>query len=194
MSLGVDSQHGFKALFKDGALKTYVRGVLRSIASAQPLKGLKPNPSVPSTPHFACVTPSTMSQYNFLETDPWYYCNHQSGALAFYEGQTSYIFLCSRFWRGKIAPQENICPSVSRNQFSGSSKALGSYLTYIIIHEMVHFYLGDVSLGSHTDPPETYFLNDCVGLDPLDSVHNPENYKYYVACKCSRSFCTWEQH
>lgn len=181
VELGLDSQHGFKALFKDGATSTYVRGILRSIASAQPLKGLIPDPSVPSTPRFACVTPRTISRYRFLEVDPWELCNRADAGQAFYFGGSSYIFLCSSFWRGDIAPEKSACPSVRRNQFLGGGEALSMYLTYLIIHEMAHFYLGKASLGAFTDPPEIYPINDCVALDPLNSVHNPQNYQFYVA-------------
>ena len=194
VGLGLDGQHGFKALFKDGATSTYVRGVLRSIASAQPVKGLKPNPSVPSAPRFACVTPSTIRQYKFFEVDPWKVCNQPYAGQAFYLGGSSYIFLCASFWRGKIVPQSKTCPSVRENRFLGGGEALSMYLTYLVIHEMVHFYLGKASLGVYTDQPETYRINDCVALDPLDSVHNPQNYQFYVASKCSRVFRTCEQH
>lgn len=181
VGLGLDSRHGFKALFKDGATSTYVRGILRSIASAQPLEGLKPDPSVPSAPRFACVTPSTISQYKFLEVDPWKVCSRPDAGQAFYYGGSSYIFICSSFWRGDVAPQRNTCPSVRQNQFLGGGEALGMYLTYLVVHEMVHFYLGKASLGAFTDPPEIYPINDCVALDPLNSVHNPQNYQFYVA-------------
>ena len=60
VELGLDSRHGFKALFKDGTTSNFVRGILQSIASAQPLKGLNPYSSVASVPHFACVQPSIM--------------------------------------------------------------------------------------------------------------------------------------
>lgn len=189
VGLGLDSRHGFKALFKDGATSTYVRGILRSIASAQPLKGLQPDPSVPSAPRFACVTPSTISQYKFLEIDPWEICSLPDAGQSVYPVGSSYIFLCPSFWRGEVAPQKNTCPSVKRNQFLGRGEAVGMYLTYLVIHEMVHFYLGKASLGLYSNPPEVYPINDCVALDILDSVHNPQNYQFYVASEYSRSFC-----
>ena len=187
VGLGLDSRHGFKALFKDGATSTYVRGILRSIASAQPLKGLIPDPSVPSAPRFACVTPSTISQYQFLEVDPWKICSRPGAGQAFYFGGSSYIFLCPSFWRGDIAPQRNTCPVVRGNQFLGGGEALSMYMTYLVIHEMVHLYLGKASLGAFTDPPEIYPINACVALDPLNSVHNPQNYQFYVASERSGS-------
>ena len=191
VGLGIDSQHGFKALFKDGATSTYVRGILRSIASAQPLEGLNPDPSVPSAPRFACVTPSTISQYRFLDVDPWRICSQPNAGQAFYFGGSSYIFICPSFWRGDVAPQKKkrSCPSVRRNQFLGGGEALSMYMTYLVIHEMVHFYLGKASLGAFTDPPEIYPINNCVALDTLNSLHNPQNYQFYVASERSRSRC-----
>ena len=188
--LGLDSKHGFRALFKDGATSTYVRGILRSIASAQPVTGLNPDPSVPTAPRFACVVPSTTSQYGFLGFDAWIYCNQPGVGLAFYVGGASYIFLCPRFWQYEIAPRRNTCPSVRHNQFIGRGDPLSLYMTYMVIHEMVHFYLGWASLGPDSDPPEVYSINDCVGLNPLNSVHNPANYHFYVARECFRSFIT----
>ena len=188
--LGLDSKHGFRALFKDGATSTYVRGILRSIASAQPVTGLNPDPSVPTAPRFACVAPSTTSQYGFLGFDAWIYCHLPGVGLAFYVGGASYIFLCPHFWQYEIAPRRNTCPSVRYNQFLGRGDPLSLYLTYMVIHEMVHFYLGWASLGPNSDPPELYAINDCVGLNPLNSVHNPANYHFYVARECFRSFIT----
>ena len=188
--LGLDSKHGFRALFKDGATSTYVRGILRSIASAQPVTGLNPDPSVPTAPRFACVVPSTTSQYGFLGFDAWIYCHLPGVGLAFYVGGASYIFLCPHFWQYEIAPRRNTCPSVRYNQFLGRGDPLSLYLTYMVIHEMVHFYLGWASLGPNSDPPELYAINDCVGLNPLNSVHNPANYHFYVARECFRSFIT----
>lgn len=183
VELGLDSQHGFKAFFKDGATSTHVRGILRSIATAQPLKGLRPAPSVPSVPRFACVTPSAISRFSFLEVDPWEICNQPYAGQAFYVSGSSYIFLCSSIWGMNIAPKKKTCPSVKRNQFIGGGEALSMYLTYTVIHEMVHFYLGKASLGVGTDPPEVYPINYCVALDPLNSARNPQNYQFYVASK-----------
>ncbi len=194
VKLGADSRHGFKALFKDGATATYVNGILRSIASAQPSTGLAPHPSVPSKPRFACINPSTISQYSFLRFDPWIFCHLPGTGPAFYVGDSSYIMLCPSFWWIEMAPRKSTCPPVIRNEFFGSGLAFGYYMTYVIIHEMVHFYLGPASLGSHTNPPETYSINDCVALDSIDSVHNPSNYQYYVARECSKSTRTLKHY
>ena len=192
VGLGLHSQHGFKALFKDGAMAPYIRDILQFIASARKVKGLSPNPFIPTAPRFTCVTPRTIKQYKFLKIDPWKLCNSPGAGVAFYLGDSSYIFLCSNFWKADIAPRPETksCPSVIRNQFIGWGENLGNYLTYMIIHEMVHFYLGKYSLGIHTYPPEIYRINECVALDPATSALNPPNYQYYVASECSRFLLT----
>ena len=48
---------------------------------------------------------------------------------------------------------------------------------------MMHFYLGVNSLSQTSAPPEQYELNDCVGLNKVDSLRNPSNYQYYLASK-----------
>ena len=195
VNFGINSHHGFKALFKDGATATYVQDLLRAIASARPLGGLEPEPSVPSAPHFTCVTPQTVSQYKFIEADLWKLCQGPDRPQAMYYSGSSYIFLCPTFWWGKVAPQKSTCPTVRRNQFLGGGEVLGMYMTYLVIHEMAHFYLGKASLGLYNNPPEIYRINDCVALGTSDSVHNPQNYQFYVASECSTcssSIC--EQH
>ena len=194
VGLGLNSHYGFKALFKDGQNVPYIRDILQFIASARKVKGLDPDPLVPSAPRFACVTPSTMKQYKFLDVDVWKDCNEPGAGQAFYFSSSSYIFLCSSFWRGDIAPrpQGNLCPSVVRNQFLGGGENLSMFLTYLVIHEMVHFYLGQYSLGQYTYPPELYRINECVALDPSHSALNPQNYQFYVASKCSRLFSDWK--
>ena len=84
---------------------------------------------------------------------------------------------------------KSTCPSVRNNQFIGGGEALSMYLTYLVIHEMVHFYLGKASLAAFTDPPEIYPINECVALDPLNLVHSPQSYQFYVASKRSRFHC-----
>ena len=166
----------------------YIRDILQFIASARKVKGLNPDPFKPSAPRFACVTRSTVKQYKFLKVDPWKYCNQPGGGQAFYWSGSSYIFLCPSFWNSAIAPmpQKNTCPSVIRNQFLGDGEDLAVYTAYMVIHEMVHFYLGRYSLGPYTYPPETYPINDCVALDPSHSALNPQNYQFYVASQYSR--------
>lgn len=60
---------------------------------------------------------------------------------------------------------------------------LYAYQSYVLIHEIMHFYLQTHSLSGTTIPPEQYSLNGCVGLSPLHSLHNPTNFQIYMASK-----------
>lgn len=169
-----------------GRTSVFVQSVLRSIASAYKLEGLLPHPRVPSAPHFACVNTDTIRRYRFLDSDPYELCTMPGApGQAFYVMGTSYIFLCPSFWRGQVEPQrdKNICPSVTNNRFLDGGETLAGYASYLLIHEMVHFYLQAASLGIYTHPPEIYPINYCVGLDAMNSIRNPQNYQFYVASK-----------
>ena len=122
--------------------------------------------------------------YPWVALDPYYACIHLSPEMGayYYEG-SSYIFLCPLFWVRQPEPMRSNCPRVIHNRFVGNRALLSDYKTYILIHEMLHFYLGGDSLTPHTLPAEKYELNECVALDTLDSLHNPSNYQYYIASK-----------
>ena len=182
---GVHSSYGFKAWFKSDKASTYVRQILWSIATAQPLEGLMPEPNIPTAPHFLCITSATTHLYPFLPADLFLHC-HVAGRLAsFYLGGTRYIFICPNFWHYQVVPPRRNCPSVVRNQFRANYYSnFAEYSMYILVHELVHFYLGAASLSMYTEPPETYPINDVVALDMKDSIHNPMNYQYYLASEC----------
>ena len=78
----------------------------------------------------------------------------------------------------------NRCPWVTNNRFSGDSYLFyRNYQTYILLYQLIRFYLGDNALTSHTDPTEELDWNDCVRLNTLTSVINPTNLQIYIACK-----------
>ena len=56
-------------------------------------------------------------------------------------------------------------------------------LKYMLIHEMIHFYLRGHTLSYVSKPMERYELNRCVDLDKGLSLRNPRNYEAYVASK-----------
>ena len=171
----------FKALFKADSTKSFVRGVLHRIASHYPLYDLAPFPQIATTPNFACVTEYTRGIFSFTAIDIMAQCELSQGGAAFWVAGVSYIFLCPAFWRVPVQPTFSDCPSVRKNQWAGPGISLANYQTYLLVHEMVHFYLGLSSLGAHTVPKEVYPINDCVGLNSYNSLHNPQNYQYYVA-------------
>lgn len=180
-------------MFKNGSTKTFVRGILHRIVSHYPRKNLQPYPKIPTTPNFACVTPYTTEYYKFLDIDAYTWCIQPDAGQAFYVMGVRFIFLCPSFWAVPAAPSFPDCPSVQKNQWVGPGQYLSNYRSYLLIHEMVHFYLGDESLGTHTDPPETYLLNDCVGLNSFISIRNPQNYQNYVARTIPIIFANYNQ-
>ena len=174
----------FNALFKDASssTKTFVHKILASIASGTGILDLKPNPQIPTAPTIVCVSPLTIKVYDIPGTDLWDLCTAKPAGPAFYLLGYAYIFICPSFWTMPPVPTFPDCPSIRRNQFAGPGRYLAGYASYLIIHEMVHFYLQGASLLSHTDPPEVYPINDCVALDAYNSRRNPQNYQHYVAC------------
>ncbi len=184
-----DAQFGnksavFSAIFKLGDTKEFVQDILTKIFSGTRMIDLQPNPYIPTIPTFACVTPYTWHKNKFLKADPYALCMPPLGiGQAFIMQGTSYIYLCPSFWTRPPWPSFPDCPSVWKNRWVGPGQYLSNYQGYLLIHEMVHFYLGGSSLGLSQNPPEVYEFNGCVGLGTYDSLHNPQNYQNYVACK-----------
>ena len=171
-------------MFKSDAAQDAVRLILQGIAYAVRLPNLGPNPKGQSRPSFMCVGPNTRTPFKYLYgLDLYAQCSLGAGQAFYVEGG-SYIFLCPTFWNAPVAPPTPFCPSVFGNIWPESAAHVASYLTYLLIHELGHFYLGTESLGQHTIPSEVYPINGCVGLDMDSSRRNPQNYQYYVACKC----------
>ena len=170
-------------MFKVDNTKRFVRGVLQRIFSHYRLYDLAPYPQIPTPPNFACVNEYTREVFTFLEIDIIAYCSIFGSQASYWLSGVSYIFLCPTFWRIPIHPSFPDCPTVRKNKWAGPGQYLSAYQSYILIHEMVHFYLGTTSLGAHTDPSEVYPINDCVRLNSYNSLHNPSNYQYYVACR-----------
>ena len=158
--------------------------MLQNIYTAQPRWGLQPEPGLLSSPRFACVTPSIIHIYPWLVIDPYHACTSLYPEMpAYYHRGSSYILLCPFFWSRQPAPTKENCPRVIHNRFVGNRVRLSEYKTYILIHELVHFYLGADSLSPYSLPLEKYELNDCVALDRTNSLRNPSNYQYYIASK-----------
>ena len=181
---GTDSCHGYKAWFKSNDSSEYVQRMLQNIYTAHPKMGLLPQPELLTGPRFVCVTPTTIAFYPWMRGDPFYTCVHQiPGIRAYYHGGSSYILICPYFWSMQPSPHRSFCPTVMHNRFVGKWNLLSDYKIYVLIHEMVHFYLGIDSLSMITVPPEQYELNHCVALDRRDSLRNPTNYQHYIASK-----------
>ncbi|KAL8730682.1 MAG: hypothetical protein Q9166_003874 [cf. Caloplaca sp. 2 TL-2023] len=189
---GIKNPNGFLAWFKDDAAVPRVTEILENIHSMKPLRRLwpYPNPFVAQPPVFVCVKEDTIKRYRRLGKDPHKYCQ-DSGAFGLYLNGMKYIWLCEKFFKLRITPlgpPTKNCPRVIDNQFVKKEvPLLSDYQVYLLIHEMVHFYLGWDSLGWNTTPKEIYPSNYCVNFDMKNSLRNPMNYQYFVASKSSWS-------
>ena len=137
---GLDSSHGFKAFFKTEENMYKVYSVLLNIETGQP-SAHHTSPTVSkAAPSFVCITPEVTSIPGFSGYNLYEYCQSDNRVAA-YARPSRYILLCEAFWEFPVAPEpgESRCPSVANNQFVASqSGRIGSYQSYIIIHELVY--------------------------------------------------------
>ncbi|KAL8884026.1 MAG: hypothetical protein Q9192_006942, partial [Flavoplaca navasiana] len=185
---GVKGLHGFRSWFKDDTAIPKVTEILRNIRSMKGLRRLIPYPNIwiAQQPVFVCVNESTFTRYGTrLWQDPYKICQEQS-LYGLYIFGWKYIFICEKYFRLSMAPLGpplRNCPHIVGNRFvvDAEMTRLAYYQTYVLIHEMVHFYLQRDSLGLTTDPKETYASNFCVNLDTKTSLRNPMNFQFFVA-------------
>ncbi len=185
---GARSHHGFKAMFKNDGSVPLVVSMLRSLAALTALPYLQPTPHLFQKPRFACVNAETIHRYPFITIDLQVFCSRGPYA-SFYVLNTSYIFVCPIFWSLEPYPDNppslsGRCPQVNQNAFiTYPGYEVYHYQSYIIIHELTHFYLQHTSLTGLTIPAEQYQLNGCVALNAPASLFNPQNFQTYVASK-----------
>ena len=151
----------------------------------RPKRALEPWPLIPTSPQFSCAIKSSKQLYPFVDVDPWQVCQFSQTA-ALYAPESSFIFFCPSFFHFPDIPADlstRSCPEVKDNSWAKNERNLYEYQTYVVIHELVHFYLQSHSLSGITTPPEQYGIDGCVALSPLNSLHNPTNYQAYVSSK-----------
>lgn len=187
---GVDSDFGFKAMFKNDEVREAVVAILDHIYYFKGKMKLRPRPDTFSSPRISCVTEGSAELYGYLNLgyDPWHRCLvggfRSTPIQAFYAEGTIYTFLCPAFFVQPPTSTRIHCPSVKDNKFSGDAGIFYlNYQTYILLYQLIRFYLGDNALTSHTDPKEQLNWNHCVRLNTLNSVLNPTNLQIYTACK-----------
>ena len=172
----------YQAFFKDDTVENTVEDVLLSIRDARTREHILPDITKPYPPTFLCATEDMQRRYP-LDPDPWVQC--QDATAETIPG-FRFIILCPDFWDLPLKPGitgEDGCPDVVKNRFTDNTPDIVYNQPLLLAHEMVHFYLAENSLDSHTYPAEVYALNHCVGLNAVDSSRNPTNYQAYIACK-----------
>ena len=190
---GHSSDYGFTAMFKGVLSAGFVQSLLNTLIARPPRQFIMTDHSIRSSlPRFVCVSRATIRLYPDIfhgQPDPLSECYRSgSGINSFYMGGTPYIFLCPALFKISAVPPAGTtaaCPPVTMNSFGVLSPVFSLYLSYMLIHELVHFYLPSHGLGPYTYPAEQYDLNPCVGLDPISSLLNPNNYIVYIACESS---------
>lgn len=185
---GVDSDFGFRAIFKTDEAQESVMAILDHIYYLRGKAKLRPRPDTISNPRISCVTEDSAILYDYLNLgyDPWHRClvggSRSTPIQAFYAEGTIYTFLCPAFFVQPPISKGIHCPSVTNNRFSGDAGIFyRNYQTYILLYQLLRFYLGENALTSHTDPKEQLDWNDCVRLNTLNSVLNPTNFQIYIA-------------
>jgi hypothetical protein len=202
--LGVNSPHGFTAMFKNNTVMP--GAILQAMSVFRPLPSLKPHPITSLEPHFACVTPDMAENYGYLHLgyDPFDMCNKKVTLTpeqdfpfnvsqltifptAFYAPGTAYIFLCPVYQSQLPSPSTNYCPSVDvegSNEFLGSQSLFSRrYQLFTLINQLARFYLGESALSGITTPLEHFDWNACVFDLGENSGRNPTNMELYVACE-----------
>ncbi|KAF6221076.1 hypothetical protein HO133_002757 [Letharia lupina] len=185
---GTDSDFGYQAMFKEDEAQKAVVSILDHIYNSRGKANLRPRPDTFSSPRLSCVTEDSAKLYGYLNLgyDPWHRClvggPRSTPIHAFYADGTIYTFLCPAVFVQPRMSTRNHCPSVTGNRFSGDSGIFyGIYQTYIMLYQLIRFYLGDNALTNNTDPKEQLDWNDCVHLNTLNSVLNPTNLQIYIA-------------
>ena len=144
---------------------------------------MSPNPFWAQYPVFACLKPDPPSK---KFKDLYRGCQDYS-QQAFTVPGYKYVFLCPAYFTfplAPIGPSGKNCLNVEFNVFCYENlERLVNIQMYILLHELVHFYLGRESLGGRTVPTEEYDPNLCVNFDEKLSLRNPMNYQFFVASK-----------
>ncbi|MCJ1378385.1 hypothetical protein MMC17_001483 [Xylographa soralifera] len=166
-SMGSPPTPVYNAFF-GGVDPIVVKGVLERIVDGAKISvnGKLRNPSI------ACVNNQDPTwKFHLAE------CNLVPNTQAFLNLRgPNYIFLCPHFPSLPTAPTENDCAKLNQARSRLSYSAIGGGTQYtVLLHELVHMYLGQPSL-----PVEVYDVNPAMSLPPSQSAINPENYAFFV--------------
>lgn len=177
------SHYGLWALFKSNENFSQVRQMLQDLVVLKPMPNVYRNlVKQASSPVIVCISKDH-------EVGPirswWEICHTHKATTAFYALTSAGILLCPLFFRLPVAPEPEksaiLCPIVRKNRYVGSSRELYAFQSYTLLHELIHFYLGDENLASKAGH-ETYEPNALVALSAPDVRRNPRAYEYYITC------------
>lgn len=185
----------YNAFFKDIYYAPFVNSILNNIRIGSPVNQLNPFPETKiSSPVIACLqdNPDLFDDQNFLGLHPSFQrvaaidCADPDRS-AVWIGGTQAVILCPRIFGKRLQPPRRSCPGVNSvtNMFKSLGLPISATQAYILLHELVHVYLGAVT-DQWLIKREAYSLQDCFDIKAIHSRYNPSNYVYYVNSKYRR--------
>jgi len=189
------SKFGFWTLFKTQANVVKVQRILENLAAMPPMPHLwRDAADQTSSPVFVCLSEDTEDE---LLQNSLRRCKVYRKEPAYRLENTAFIILCPPYFRYPLAPrrpekQRKYCPTLQHNQYVGEHRKLINYQFQVLLHQLVHFYLGpeDVYNAVRAEVlKETYELNGIVAQRAAHARLTPNAYSYYVACKLDPGRC-----
>ena len=167
------------------AEKHQIAARFTDISNFRGLRGLAPSPFEELRPVFVCINENTLYDYpGIVTSDFWPGCLGGEGN-GHYIHETAYIFVCPAVTSSPVQPTRRRynCPAVAEYMFQGGEPALEALINfpvYIILHEMVHFYLQGDNIE---EEDEVYDWNIAIHMGDDELWRNPLNCELYAACK-----------
>ena len=188
----------YGTFFKSSIYDIFVSEILTNITTGAAIAKLKTSRvPVPASPVLTCITgPNQVIDNVTGDTsnplDLWDGCAGGKG-WAFYLSGTNSIFLCPRFFTvfqdSPTLPgmgPEILCPTVSGGQFEGFGGFLAETQVYIVLHELLHFYLGNSPPPATNSYTEVNEINAAFNLSAVEAISNAQSYVFYAASECER--------
>lgn len=113
--------------------------------------------------------------------------NEQLKSSAIWIGGTQVVVLCPRFFTYKLKPKDKTCFAVNlaTNQFRSLGGPVQLTQVYVLLHELVHVYVGAV-VDQRAIRAEAMTVQDCWSILGRVARYNPSNYAYYVNSELNR--------
>ena len=177
----------FQAFFKDNQYEKFIQQMFVNITNGNALP--KPESPTAEAPTIACLTGPGEATENTPAgvQDLFQICSGNPKYAAFYRASSNWIFLCPEFFNfPQQTPQHpgQFCPSVMDNYFVQSYwMNLVQNQMYILMHEILHYYLDSAPYPSTDVVTEVTDINVAFNLAALDAISNAESYVIYDASK-----------
>ena len=194
----------YTTFFKDRTSAPYISNLFTNVTTGPPAYAV--NHFSNGSPIFACLQGPGQMTYKSpstqLDVDAFITCQQNSSLASFIVTGTAYIAVCPNFFttrpvlpaqppgyatsvpapRPGIGASNCLMVSQSTNQFGGDGSTLTSYMPWLLLEEIVHYYIAATPAGEAEGPGvQTYDPNKCMGLSPQRAVQSAHNFVYYVA-------------